>query len=113
MIHDNQVIFARAASPEFKTIAMHHLYINRDDGLGRYKVQTNEGIISKQLFVPVYYVMDRCDRFRGFMDDFKKVQDESNGIYARQTIWCKLQDDAIHIIDYSIRELERSQTKDR
>lgn len=44
----NHVIFTRTASPEFKISAMHHLYIRRDDGLGRYKVQTNEGIISKQ-----------------------------------------------------------------
>ena len=102
----NHVIFARAASPEFKTTSVHHLYISQDDGLGRYKVQTNEGTISKQLFVPVSYVMDGCDRSRGFMDDFKKVQDKSNDIYARQTIWCKLQDDAIHIINYIIRELE-------
>jgi hypothetical protein len=103
----DHVIFARAASPEFKTTTMHHLYINRDDGLGRYKVQTNEGIISKQFIVPVCYVLDRYDRFRGFMDEFKKVQDESDDIYARQTIWCKLQDDAIHIINYIISELER------
>jgi hypothetical protein len=103
----NHVIFARAVSPEFKTAAVHHLYISQDDGLGRYKVQTNEGIISKQFFVPVCYVMDRCDRFRGFMNDFKKVQDKSEGVYARQTIWCKLQEDAIHIINYIISELER------
>jgi hypothetical protein len=52
--------------------------------------------------------MDRYDRFREFMDDFKKVQDKSDDIYARQTIWCKLQDDAIHIINYIISELERN-----
>jgi hypothetical protein len=51
--------------------------------------------------------MDRCDRFRGFMNEFKKVQDESDDIYSRQTIWCKIQDDAIHIINYMINELER------
>jgi hypothetical protein len=103
----SQLKFARAASSEFKTTSIHHLYISQDDGLGRYKVQTNDGIISKQFFVPVCYVMDRCDRFRGFMNNFKKVQDKSDGVYARQTIWCKLQDDAILIINYIISELER------
>jgi hypothetical protein len=103
----NNITIARATGSKFRTTAVHHLYISQDDGLGRYKVQTNEGVISKQFFVPVDYVMDRCDRFRGFMDDFKKVQDESDDIYARQTIWCKLQDDAIHIINYIISELER------
>lgn len=43
----NQIIFARAASPEFKTTVVHNLYISKDDGLGRYKVQTNEDAISK------------------------------------------------------------------
>ena len=102
----NHVIFARAASPEFKSTPIHHLYISKDDGLGRYKIQTNGGIISKQFFVPVSYVMDRCDRFRRFMDDFKKVQDESIDIYIRQAIWCRLQDDTIHIINCIIRELD-------
>ena len=39
------VIFMRATGPEFKfkTAPVHHLYISEDDGLGRYKVQTNEG----------------------------------------------------------------------
>ena len=102
----NHVIFARSASPEFKSTPIHHLYISKDDGLGRYKVQTNEGRISNQFFVPVNYVMDRCDRFRRFMDDFKKVHDESIDIYIRQANWCRLQDDAIHIINCIIRELE-------
>lgn len=102
----NQVIFARAASPEFKATAVYHLYISQDDGLGRYKVQTNECIVSKQFFVPVSYLMDRYDRFRGFMNDFRKVQEGSNDIYARQTIWCKLQDDAIHLINHILGELQ-------
>ena len=102
----NHITFARATGSKSRTTAMHHLYISKDDGLGRYKVQTNEGKISNQFFVPVNYVMDRCDRFRRFMDDFKKVQDESIDIYIRQAIWCRLQDDAIHIINCIIRELE-------
>jgi hypothetical protein len=103
----DHAIFARAASPEFKITSIQHLFITQNEGLGSYKVQTNEDIISNQFFVPVCYVTDRCDRFRGFMDDFKKVQDKSNGIYARQTIWCKLQDDVIHLINYLLDELER------
>ena len=43
----NQIIFARATSPEFKTTVVHNLYISKDDGLGRYKVQTNEDAVSK------------------------------------------------------------------
>ena len=51
-------IFMRAAGPEFKfkTAAVHHLYISEDDGLGRYKVQTKEGEILQQFFVPAGYV---------------------------------------------------------
>jgi hypothetical protein len=53
------IILMRAPSKEFKfkAIAMHHLYISDDDGLGRYKVQTKHGDISKQFFVPEGYVM--------------------------------------------------------
>jgi hypothetical protein len=102
----NQIIFVRAPSPKFKTTVVHHLYINKDDGLGRYKVQTNEGVVSNQFFVPVDYVMDRCDRFRGFMEDFKRVQDTTD-VYTKQIIWCKLQDDAIHLINYILWELDR------
>ncbi len=40
------------------------------------------------------------------MDDFKKLSAASD-VYARQTIWCKLQDDAIHLINYTLGELER------
>lgn len=78
---------------------------SQDDGLGRYKVQTKEGEISKQFFVPADYVADRYSRFRGLMDDFKKLQDTSD-VYAKQTIWCKLQDDAIHLINIILGELE-------
>ena len=79
------VIFARTTSPEFKTTSIHHLYISKDDGLGRYKVQTNEGTISKQFFVPVYYVFNRCDRFRRIMDDFKRVQDTTDVYTSRKS----------------------------
>ena len=52
-----QVIFVRATGQEFKIKSnmVHRLYISEDDGLGRYKVQTNEGAISKQFFVPAGY----------------------------------------------------------
>jgi hypothetical protein len=102
----NHITFARLTGSKFRTIAVHHLYISQDDGLGRYKVQTNEGMISRQLFVPVDYVMDRCDRFRGFMEDFKRVRDTTD-VYTKQIIWCKLQDDAIHLINYILWELDR------
>ena len=100
-------IFMRAAGPEFKfkTAAVHHLYISEDDGLGRYKVQTKEGEISKQFFVPADYVADRYNRFIGLFDDFKKLQDTPD-VYSKQTIWCELQDDAIHLINHILRELE-------
>jgi hypothetical protein len=39
------------------------------------------------------------------MDDFKKVQDKSD-IYSKQTIWCELRDDAIHLINHILGELE-------
>lgn len=103
-------IFMKAAGPEFKykTAAVHHLYISEDDGLGRYKVQTKEGEISKQFFVPIDYVAYRYNRFREFMDEFKKVQlQTTSDVYTRQTNWCKLQDDAIHLMNYTLGELER------
>lgn len=89
---------------EFKTTAEHHLYISKDDGLGRYKVQTREGEISQQFFVPIDYVVDRYNRSNGFIVDFKKLQDISD-VYSRQTIRCKLQDNAIHLINYTTNEL--------
>ena len=71
------VIFMRATGPEFefKTTTVHHLYISEDDGLGRYKVQTKEGKILKQFFVPTEYVADRYNRFIGLFDNFKKLQE--------------------------------------
>jgi len=100
-------IFMRAAGPDFKsrTAAVHHLYISEDDGLGRYKVQTKEGEISKQFFVPADYVADRYNRFIGLFDDFKKLQGTSD-VYSKQTIWCILQDDAIHLINHILGELQ-------
>jgi hypothetical protein len=62
---------------------MNHLYINQDDGLGRYKVQTKEGVISKQFFVPVDYVAYRYNRFREFMEEYEKAQITSD-VYAKQ-----------------------------
>ena len=100
-------IFMRAAGPEFKfkTAAVHHLYVSEDDGLGRYKVQTKDGEIIKQFFVPADYVADRYNRFIGLFDDFKKLQGTSD-VYSKQTIWCELQDDAIYLINHILRELE-------
>lgn len=101
------VIFMRAAGPEFKfkTAAVHHLYISEDDGLGRYKVQTKEGEILKQFFVPTEYVADRYNRFIGLFDDFKKLQGTSD-VYSKQTIWCILQDNAIHLMNNILSELK-------
>ncbi len=79
----NHIIFARDSSPKFKTTVAHHLYINQDNGLGRYKVQTDNDIPSKQFFVPVDYVADRYNRFRGLMDKFKKLHDTTD-IYANR-----------------------------
>ena len=100
------VIFVRATGQEFKIKSnmVHRLYISEDDGLGRYKVQTNEGAISKQFFVPAGYVESCHNIFIGLFNDFKKLQEESNA-YSRQTIWCKLQDDAIHLINQILGEL--------
>jgi hypothetical protein len=73
--------------------------------LGRYKIQTKDGEILKQFFVSADYVTDRYERFNEIFDDFKKLQDTSD-IYSRQTIWCKLQDDAIRLINYIVGELK-------
>jgi hypothetical protein len=77
----NYIIFARAPSPKFSTTTIHHLYISQDDGLGRYKIQTNEGLITTQFFVPVDYVADRYNKFRRYMNDFKKVHDSLSSEY--------------------------------
>ena len=39
------------------------------------------------------------------MNDFKKLQGTSD-VYSKQTIWCILQDDAIHLINIILGELE-------
>jgi hypothetical protein len=104
----NQIIIARDLNSKFTTTEMHHLYINQDDGLGRYKVLTKDGVILKQFFVPVDYVAYRYNRFREFMDEFKKVQlQATSDVYTSQANWCKLQDDAIHLMNYTLGELER------
>jgi hypothetical protein len=46
----NHITFTRVTGSKFGTTTAHHLYISKDDGLGRYKVQTNEDAISKQEF---------------------------------------------------------------
>ena len=84
---------------------MHHLYISEDDGLGRYKVQTKDGEILKQFFVPADYVADRYKRFVELSDDFKKLQ-ATPDVYSKQTIWCELQDDVIYLINHIRGELE-------
>ncbi len=90
---------------KFKTAAVHHLYISEDDGLGRYKVQTKEGEILQQFFVPAGYV-ERCHNIcKELFDDFKVLQQESD-VYSRQTRWCKLQDDSIHLINQILGELK-------
>jgi hypothetical protein len=104
----NQIITARDLNSKFSTTEMHHLYINQDDGLGRYKVLTKDGIILKQFFVPIDYVAYRYNRFREFMDEFKKVQlQATSDVYTSQANWCKLQDDAIHLMNYTLGDLKR------
>jgi hypothetical protein len=102
------VIFVRTAAQEleFKTTAMHHLYISEDDGLGRYKVQTTkDGKILKQHFVPAGYVEGCCNRFMELSDNFKNLQDASD-IYSRQTGWCDLHDNAICFINDILYQLK-------
>ena len=41
----------------------------------------------------------------GLFDDFKKLQGTSD-VYSKQTIWCKSQDDAIHLINHILGELK-------
>jgi hypothetical protein len=41
----SHVIFARGINQGFEMTAIHHLYINQDNGLGMYKVQTKDGKI--------------------------------------------------------------------
>jgi hypothetical protein len=102
------IIFMKAPYQEFKSkaIAMNHLYISDDDGLGRYKVQIKAGDILKQFFIPAHYVMDCYNKFIGLFNDFKKLQDTSDVVYTRQTRWCKLQDDAIYLINHILGELD-------
>jgi hypothetical protein len=101
------VIFVRAVAQEleFKTTAMHHLYISEDDGLGRYKVQTKDDKILKQHFVPAGYVEGCYNRFMELYNNFKNLQDISD-IYSRQTGWCDLQDNAIYLINELLRKLK-------
>ncbi len=107
------VVFSRATGPEFKfkTAMVHHLYISEDDGLGRYKVQIKDGEILKQFFVPAEYVAGCYDRFIGLFDDFKKLQGTSD-VYSKQTIWCVLQDDKIHLINHILGDLKSDLKQD-
>jgi hypothetical protein len=101
------VIFVRAVAQEleFKTTAMHHLYISEDDRLGRYKVQTKDDKILKQHFVPAGYVEGYYNRFMELYNNFKNLQDISD-IYSRQTGWCDLQDNAIYFINDALYQLK-------
>ena len=54
---------------------------------------------------PADYIADRYNRFTGLFDDFKNLPDTSD-VYSRKTIWCKLQDDAIHLINHILGELQ-------
>jgi hypothetical protein len=101
------VIFIRATAqePEFKTTVMNHLYISEDDGLGRYKLQTKDGKILKQYFVPAGYVEGCYNRFIELSNDYKKLHDTSNA-YSRQTNWCNLQNDVIYFINHILGELK-------
>jgi hypothetical protein len=83
---------------------LHHLYPSANDGLRRYKVKTKEGEILKQFFVPVDYVESCYNRSIESFDDFKKLQDTSDS-YSKQTMWCKLQDDAILLINHILGEI--------
>jgi hypothetical protein len=107
----NHIIFAIDSSSKFKTTAVHYLYISQDDGLARYRIQTNGGTITKQFFVPADFVAFNHNSFIEFFDDFKKLLDTSD-VYSRQTIWCKLQDNAIFLMSDIRGELEGDLKKD-
>jgi hypothetical protein len=80
------IILTRTTGQEFKTKSnvVHHLYISEDDGLGRYKVQTNKGEVSKQFFVPAGYVEGCHDVLMELFNNFKKLREESD-VYSKQT----------------------------
>jgi hypothetical protein len=106
------IIFVRVAGKEFKfkTAAAHHIYINEDDGLGRYKMQTKDGEILKQYFVPAGYVEGWYNRFIELSNDFKKLH--SYDVYSRQTNWCNLQDGAIYFINQILDQLKNDLKKE-
>jgi hypothetical protein len=70
----NHIIFAIDSSSKFKTTAVHYLYISQDDGLARYRIQTNVGTITKQFFVPADFVTFNHNSFIELFDDFKKLR---------------------------------------
>jgi hypothetical protein len=78
------IILTRTTGREFKIKlnVAHHLYISEDDGLGRYKVQTNEGEVSKQFFVPAGYVENCHNILMELFNNFKKLQEESD-VYSK------------------------------
>jgi hypothetical protein len=82
-------------------------YHFEDDGLGRYKLQTKDGKILRQYFVPGGYVEDCYDRFIELSNDFKKLQDTSDA-YSKQTSWCNLQDNAIYFINHILDQLKNN-----
>jgi hypothetical protein len=87
----SHIVFAKGRPAEFKN-ATHELYISQDDGLGRYKIQTKDDVLT-QFFVPTEFISYICDKSRQYMSDFKKVQgDTSSDIYHKQMMLNNVQD---------------------
>jgi hypothetical protein len=102
----NYIIFAKQLRSEFKATT-HHLYISQDDGLGRYKIQKRDNLIT-QFFVPVDFVSYIHNRCRRLIDEVKKLKTTiSPDVYLRQALWNKLHDDIIHLIDSTLSYTEK------
>jgi hypothetical protein len=100
------VIFAKKQHSEFK-VTTHNLYISQDDGLGRYRIQKGDDVIT-QFFVPTDFISYTHNRSKQFIDEVKKVNDTiSPDVYLRQAMWNKLHDDVIHLIDSTLTYTEK------
>ena len=101
----NYIIFTKILPFEFKATTC-HLYISQDDGLGRYKIQKRDDIIT-QFFVPVDFVTYMHDRCKQSIDELKEVQDSTSlDVYHRQTMWNKLHDNVIRLTDNTLTYTE-------
>jgi hypothetical protein len=101
----NYIIFTKILPSEFKATT-YHLYISQDDGLGRYKIQKRDDIIT-QFFIPVGFVTYMHNRCKQSIDELKEVQDSTSlDVYHRQTMWNKLHDNVIRLTDNTLTYTE-------